>query len=351
VQGGVGPDIDHMGDTRADGAAGRIRLPTIEQSDPNRGVTVGEGRSASSPGTGRGVSVVIATRSRPELLAKAVAAVLAQDYDGPVEVIAVFDQAEPLAGLERSEPHRSVRVATNTRTPGLPGARNTGVALARHPLIAFCDDDDLWLPPKLRAQVAAMAATGTRASVTGIRVHYGDRVRDRRPARPLLRHVDLVRDRVTAAHPSSYLVTREVVDAAGPVDEAIPGGYGEDYDWLLRVARHTDIACVAEPMVEVLWHPGSFFTRRWDTIVDALSYLLAKHPEIQRDRRGAARIHGQQAFALAALGDRGASWRRWRTTVWENPAERRAVATLVVLAGLLSADRVLHVANRFGRGI
>jgi GT2 family glycosyltransferase len=351
VQRGVEPDIDHMGDTPLDVPARRTDVPRIEQSDPNRGVTVSEVRSGRGPGTDSGVSVVIATRSRPELLAKAVAAVLAQDYEGPVEVIAVFDQAEPLPGLERSGPHRSVRVVVNTRTPGLPGARNTGVALARHPLIAFCDDDDLWLPAKLRAQVAAMAAAGVQASVTGIRVHYGDKVRERRPARSLLRQVDLVRDRVTAAHPSSYLVTRDVVDSAGPVDEAIPGGYGEDYDWLLRVARHTDIACVVEPMVEVLWHPGSFFTRRWDTIVDALSYLLAKHPEIQRDRRGAARIHGQQAFALAALGERGASWRRWSTTVRENPAERRAVATLVVLTGLLSADRVLHVANRFGRGI
>lgn len=305
--------------------------------------------------TSRGVSVVIATRDRPELLAKAVDAALAQDYDGPVEVIAVFDQADPVPGLARSTTRagarRTVRVARNTRTPGLPGARNTGIAMATHPLVAFCDDDDAWLPAKLRAQVAAMSATGARASVTGIRVHYGDKVRHRSCTTSLLRHEDLVRDRVTAAHPSSYLVDREVVDAAGPVDETIPGGYGEDYDWLLRVARHSDIACVAEPMVEVLWHPGSFFTRRWDTIHEALGYLLDKHPEIARDPRGAARIHGQQAFALAAQQDRRGAWRHWRTTVRENPRERRALATAVVLTGLVSADRVLHVANRFGRGI
>lgn len=298
-----------------------------------------------------GVSVVIATRDRPELLARAVDAALAQDYDGPIEVIAVFDQAEPATDLERDGQHRSVRVARNTRTPGLPGARNSGIALSHQPLVAFCDDDDLWLPAKLRAQVAAMAGQGAGASVTGIRVHYGDKVRHRRLEEPVLRHPDLVRDRVTAAHPSSYLVERAVVDAAGPVDERIPGGYAEDYDWLLRVARHTDIACVGEPMVEVLWHPGSFFTRRWDTITDALSYLLVKHPEIARDAHGAARIHGQQAFALAARGLRPQAWSQLRTTLRGNPLERRALATLLVLTGLVSADRVLHVANRFGRGI
>ncbi len=298
-----------------------------------------------------GVSVVIATRDRPQLLAKAVSAALAQDYDGPIEVIAVFDRTEPVMELEQDGEHRSVRVTRNTRTPGLPGARNTGIALARYPLIGLCDDDDFWLPAKVRAQTAAMAAAGAQASVTGIRIHYGEKVRHRSCASPILRHADLVRDRVTAAHPSSYLVEKAVADAAGPVDETIPGGYGEDYDWLLRIARHTDIACVTEPMVEVLWHPGSFFTRRWDTITEALAYVLDKHPEIADDARGAARIHGQQAFAFAAQRKRRQAWSHWRTTVRENPRERRALATLVVLTGLLSADRVLHIANRFGRGI
>ena len=104
-------------------------------------------------------------------------------------------------------------------------------------------------------------------------------------------------------------------------------------------------------MVEVLWHPGSFFTRRWDTIVEALDYLLEKHPEIARDRRGAARIHGQQAFALAALRQRRQAWSHWRTTVRREPPRATRHGRLVVLTGLMSADRVLHVANRFGRGI
>lgn len=301
--------------------------------------------------TTSGVSVVIATRNRPGLLVKAVDAALAQDYDGPIEVIAVFDQAEPVVDLEREDPHRSVRVVTNVMTPGLPGARNTGIALASHPMIAFCDDDDFWLPAKLRSQTAAMRHSGARASVTGIRIHYGTKVRRRSCAAPLLRHENLVRDRVTAAHPSSYLVERAIVDAAGPVDETIPGGYGEDYDWLLRVAQHTDIASVAEPMVEILWHPGSFFTRKWDTIHEALGFLLLKHPEIADDRRGAARIYGQQAFALAAQHKRRQSWQHLRTTVRANPRERRVLATALVLTGVVSADRVLHVANRFGRGI
>ena len=45
------------------------------------------------------VSVVIATRDRPEMVREAIAAALGQDYPGPLEVVVVFDQSEPDATL------------------------------------------------------------------------------------------------------------------------------------------------------------------------------------------------------------------------------------------------------------
>ncbi|MGH3497052.1 MAG: glycosyltransferase family 2 protein [Nocardioidaceae bacterium] len=302
--------------------------------------------------TDQGVSVVIATRSRPQLLAKAVEACLSQEHAGPIEVVAVFDQSEPRSELCRDDADRQVRVTSNHRTPGLPGARNTGILAATHDLVAFCDDDDLWLPGKLGRQVAAIRESGTRAAVTGIQVRYGERLRLRPLAPAPLRLADLVRDRVTSAHPSTYLADRGfLIENDLLVDEKIPGGYAEDYDWLLRVAAHTDVAVVPEPMVEVLWHPGSFFTNRWTTIVEALDYLVDKHPYIRDDRAGLARIRGQQAFALAGLGRRRESWRKLTETARHNPRERRILATLPVLAGVVSGERVMRTANHFGRGI
>ena len=67
----------------------------------------------------------------------------------------VYDQSEPdqsLAGDPR------IRVVANTRTPGLAGARNTGILALDTDLVAFCDDDDEWLPGKLRRQVVALQA-------------------------------------------------------------------------------------------------------------------------------------------------------------------------------------------------
>ena len=77
------------------------------------------------------ISVVIATRDRPELLRRAVRAVVDQTYDGPIECVVVFDQV-PLDDQPRhgdAGAHRPCAI-TNTRTPGLAGARNAGIDAA-----------------------------------------------------------------------------------------------------------------------------------------------------------------------------------------------------------------------------
>ncbi len=50
-------------------------------------------------------------------------------------------------------PQRQVKVAANTHSPGLAGARNTGLDAARGDIVATCDDDDVWHPDKLASQV------------------------------------------------------------------------------------------------------------------------------------------------------------------------------------------------------
>ena len=97
---------------------------------------------------------------------------------------------------------------------------------------------------------------------------------------------ELVRDRVMEAHPSSYLARRSAVEEIGLVDEDIPGGYAEDWDWLLRAARRADVGAVTLPLVKVFWHASSYFSERWQMIADATDYLLAKYPEMHDDPVG-----------------------------------------------------------------
>lgn len=306
------------------------------------------------------IGVVIATRDRPEMLRRAIDAVLAQEYPGDVECIVVFDQApvDPtVAAPAAGRAGRSVRVLPNARTPGLAGARNTGIDASTTELIAFCDDDDAWLPAKLRAQVdllhrSAGKATPVDVVVTGINVHYEDHVVARVPKPADLTVAELARRRVAEAHPSTVLVRADALrNRIGLVDEDIPGCYGEDFDWLLRAAQTGTIGVVSQPLVDVRWGSQSYFQERWQIIVESIDYGLAKHPVLSESRPGHARLLGRKAFAYAALGARrralSSAWRCWRRSVRE---PRSYLATLIALR-LLSADRALRLAHSRGRGI
>ncbi len=140
-------------------------------------------------------------------------------------------------------------------------------------------------------------------------------------------------------------------EAAGEVDEDIPGGYSEDYEWLLRVSAQGPIAICRQPLVIVDWHGGSFYFGRWAMIVDAQRYLIAKHPELARSRSGMARIRGQIAFALASGHRRIEAIRELGAVLWLNPLERRVLVTVPVILGLVTGERVLRMAQKRGKGV
>jgi hypothetical protein len=165
-------------------------------------------------------------------------------------------------------------------------------------------------------------------------------------------HETLLRSRVFELHPSSVLVRRgALLDEIGLVDEDLPGSFAEDYDWVLRASKHAPILLVDRPLVRITWQTGSFFSGKWATISDALRYLLIKHPDFARSSRGTARIQGQIAFAEAAQANSREA-RRWAfKALRHDPVERRAYLALLMSTGLLSADAVVRLAARKGRGI
>lgn len=297
------------------------------------------------------LSVIVATRDRPVLLRSALAAIERQTYDGVIETVVVFDQSEPDHSLVRHDGPRPVQVVRNDRTPGLPGARNTGARAARGPVLGFCDDDDEWLPLKAAKQLAVLrSAPEVDVVVAGTTVDYDGRRIDRLPP-AVITFDDLLRRRIMVAHPSNTMVRRSAFfDRIGEVDEAIPGGYAEDYDFLLRAARLRPIATVQEPLVLIRWGQGSYFAERWNVIDEALEYFVDKHPEIEGEPKGLARILGQRAFAATAAGRRTDGLHLVASALRANWAEPRAYLALLAAAGVAPA-RILRGLHRFGRGI
>lgn len=303
------------------------------------------------------VDVVVPTRDRPEMLRAAVTAILTSEYKGDIRVLVVYDQSTPDPSLATEQAlgigdRRSISVLSNNQTPGLAGARNTGLLAADAELVGFCDDDDTWLPHKLTGQVDALAAEPEAEFVCcGIEVLYDGESHPRVLDRRHVTITDLVRDRLTELHPSTFLMRRaSVVEGFGLVEEEIPGSFGEDYELLLRAARRHAILNVPDVGVRVLWSSRSYFTARWPMMRSGLTWLLERYPEFEDVPSGEARIAGQIAFAAAADRDRraGAHW-AWRA-LRRRPVEPRAYLALAV-AGGLSPEWVLRRLHSVGRGI
>lgn len=120
-----------------------------------KGTALAEG--ARQPIVNGLVSVIIPTFNRSYQVVEAIRSALDQTYSN-LEVIVVLDGSP-------DDTRKSVAAIDDVRVrhhwqenSGLPMARNAGMANARGEFIALLDDDDTWLPWKLEAQLAVLAA-------------------------------------------------------------------------------------------------------------------------------------------------------------------------------------------------
>nr|WP_240981987.1 MULTISPECIES: glycosyltransferase family 2 protein [unclassified Streptomyces] len=113
-------------------------------------------------------SVVVATRERPDSLARALDSLLAQDH--PDHELIVVDNAPRTSAtrdLVREKYPDRVRYVREDR-PGLAAAHNAGVAAAGGEVLAFTDDDVIADPRWLTALAAPFAADPGLGCVTGL---------------------------------------------------------------------------------------------------------------------------------------------------------------------------------------
>lgn len=299
------------------------------------------------------LAVMVATRDRPELLRRTISSIADQDYQGIIETIVIFDRSDPDFTLAVSEGNRPVTIITNERRPGLQGARNTGMEFTDATLIAFCDDDDLWRADKVRRQIDILVQQPDVSFVsTGIDVEFEGQSVQRVADKERITRRDLLKSRVfDATHPSTFLFRSELVEQIGLIDEDVPGGYGEDYEWILRATRKTDIVTICEPLTTILWHQASFFLQSWRMRIEGLTYVVEQHPDFASEPVGLARINGQIAFSYASLGERRNAFRAVKDTLKLHWKEPRAYLATIVALRLMSSERVMQIVQRRGRSI
>ena len=270
------------------------------------------------------VSVVIPCHNAEHFVVAACRSVLAQGVD--LEIIVVDDGSRDgsVAALEASGlPVRLLRQANQ----GVSAARNAGVAAARGEWIAFIDADDIWLPGKLRAQLALLSQhPDARMAYTAWHVWHCD---DPEPSAELLAQLnDQARDPLRWAGPSgdiypelltdcvvwtsTVLIERNLFQQAGGFDPALR--IGEDYDLWLRCSRLTPVLRVPAPLALYRMHGANVTHRaqsrnhRGEIVGRALAqwgYASAHGKLADRSavNRGLARSWADHAGDLLMCGD------------------------------------------------
>lgn len=102
------------------------------------------------------VSVIVTTYNRKEMLDETLHSILAQTYQD-FELI-VVDNYSDYDFWELMDSYKSEKIqAYQNHNNGIIAVnRNFGIKRAKGKYLAFCDDDDLWLPNKLELQVKYM---------------------------------------------------------------------------------------------------------------------------------------------------------------------------------------------------
>lgn len=110
------------------------------------------------------VSLIIPTRSRPQLLVRAVESAKLAGRD--VEVV-VVDDASTDGTAEVCRALEGIKYVRLEHNLGVAGARNAGIFASSAEYIAFLDDDDLRLPASLDLQLAALTRQPEAGFVCG----------------------------------------------------------------------------------------------------------------------------------------------------------------------------------------
>lgn len=199
------------------------------------------------------ISVIIPTRNRAALLRQAIESVLAQEPCGIAVEILVVDDASTDDTMAVASSFPGVRY-TRVRAGSAAGSRNAGLARATGEWIAFLDDDDVWLPRKLRVCRALMSANPSARFVYSAATLCDESLRpkDRIWLGPDLERGQSPRDAFldTVMCPSVVVMHREVFAAVGTFDPSVPRA--EDRDMWLR-AVYYGVACAGTSESLVLY--------------------------------------------------------------------------------------------------
>ncbi len=272
------------------------------------------------------LSVVLPTRNRKADLLRAARSILSQTFRD-LELIVVDegstdDTPDTLVRLCKEDPR--VRFVRNDVAVGLPGARNCGIDAADGDLVAFCDDDDAWLPDAAHYLVEVFDRDPEVGAVSSwhevLQVESGRAVIYRAPV-DLDEHLLLWMNFVGTPF-GMYRRSGFGPDHRFDTDLA---KMTEDWDFWLRCAQQRPFRMVPRVFYLYRQHHGPRITKDPTRHSDGLLEFVAKHHATMNP---ACRAY-HRCVADLLLDRRGSVVRRLAELARSSPADAAFVAVVL----------------------
>jgi len=206
------------------------------------------------------VSVIIPTHNRASFVCEAVESVLNQTFKD-FELIVVDDGSTDKT-RESLEKYRPIIHYIYQEKRDRSEARNTGIKAAKGEYLAFLDDDDMWLPDKLKKQVNFLDMNPDIGLVHTL-IEFIDENGCLLPEQTK-HHFRLYEEAIKRGYTyaemsklcimfiSTVIVRKECFDKVGFFDSDTVSF--EDWDLYLRIALYYRIATIAESLVRYRMH-------------------------------------------------------------------------------------------------
>jgi len=278
------------------------------------------------------VSVILPTFNRPKFLKLAIESVYAQTYTDWELIIADDGSAEETKCYLRSIAAPKVRTIWLPHSGNPSRVRNSAIEAANGRYLAFLDSDDIWAPPKLEKQIAALRdRANCRWSYTACdQIDENGCPIAKKHLRTIVRPEGWIFEQllmldIGIAMPT-VVAERNLVDDVGGFDEQ--QRFGEFHDLCLRLAMKAEVVVVRESLCSVRTHNEHY---SGDKIGDHAGWMrlyekMANFTTNPRLRAHCARMRAETSLKLArqygANGDFREVWttlRRASSFSWPYP--------------------------------
>ena len=207
------------------------------------------------------VSIIVPTFNRKDMLKETLDSILNQTYSN-FELIVVdnysnYDFFQSIKSLN----DKRIKSFQNNNNGVIAANRNFGISLSKGEYIAFCDDDDIWEPSKLKTQIESMQKENADLSFTDIGFLMNAKgynlLHDfQRKILSLIvnmgsKSIFLFQNVICN---STVVVRKEVLNRVGVFNESSSIVKAEDYDLWLRVIRQHKTIYVNEKLLKYRLH-------------------------------------------------------------------------------------------------